>query len=97
MSYDCLIFLTVLFKVLPFYVFIRLLVASYLFMSSYGHFTYFWKKGDFSLYRFCQVTEASLYFLTELRLLSTVAFSSYSWESSNLSQILTDSSLIFSF
>jgi hypothetical protein len=67
MSYHCLIFLTVAFKVLPFYVFIRLLVASYLFMSSYGHFTYFWKKGDFSLYRFCQVTEASLYFLTELR------------------------------
>ncbi|CAB3988591.1 Hypothetical predicted protein [Paramuricea clavata] len=42
-------------KVLPFYVFIRLLVASYLFMSAYGHFTYFWKKGDFSLYRMCQV------------------------------------------
>ncbi|XP_046860226.1 LOW QUALITY PROTEIN: N-acetylneuraminate 9-O-acetyltransferase-like [Xenia sp. Carnegie-2017] len=42
-------------KVLPFYVFVRLLVASYLFMSAYGNFTFFWKKGDFSLYRVCQV------------------------------------------
>lgn len=42
-------------KVLPIYVFIRLLVASYLFLSGYGHFSYFWNKGDFGLYRFCQV------------------------------------------
>ncbi|XP_065834180.1 N-acetylneuraminate 9-O-acetyltransferase-like, partial [Oscarella lobularis] len=37
------------------YVWIRVLVASYLFMSAYGHFNYFWNKGDYSLYRFSQV------------------------------------------
>ena len=43
-------------QVLSIYVFIRLLVASYLFMSGYGHFSYFWKKGDFGLIRFCSVS-----------------------------------------
>lgn len=42
-------------QVLPIYVFIRLFVASYLFLSGYGHFSFFWNKGDFGLYRFCQV------------------------------------------
>lgn len=42
-------------KVLPIYVFIRLFVASYLFLSGYGHFSFFWNKGDFGLYRLCQV------------------------------------------
>ncbi|XP_048576358.1 N-acetylneuraminate 9-O-acetyltransferase [Nematostella vectensis] len=42
-------------QTLPIYVFIRLLVASYLFMSGYGHFLFFWTKGDYSLFRFCQV------------------------------------------
>ncbi|XP_074628505.1 N-acetylneuraminate (7)9-O-acetyltransferase-like [Acropora palmata] len=42
-------------KVLPIYVFVRLLVASYIFLSGYGHFSFFWNKGDFSFYRFCQV------------------------------------------
>ena len=38
-------------KVLWIYKFIRLLVASYLFMSGYGHAAYFYQKSDFSLKR----------------------------------------------
>ncbi|XP_062519091.1 N-acetylneuraminate 9-O-acetyltransferase-like isoform X2 [Corticium candelabrum] len=37
------------------YVWIRVLVASYIFMSAYGHFSYFWSKGDYGLVRVCQV------------------------------------------
>eukprot|EP00118_Oscarella_pearsei_P014946 m.131172 g.131172 ORF g.131172 m.131172 type:complete len:778 (+) comp38040_c0_seq18:156-2489(+) len=37
------------------YVWVRVIVAAYLFMSAYGHFNYFWNKGDYSLFRFSQV------------------------------------------
>ncbi|XP_074654898.1 N-acetylneuraminate (7)9-O-acetyltransferase-like isoform X2 [Tubulanus polymorphus] len=42
-------------RVLPIYMHIRVLVSAYLFLSGYGHFHYFWSKGEHSLNRFCQV------------------------------------------
>lgn len=42
--------------VLPIYMIARLLVSAYLFLSGFGHFSYFWKTGDFSLHRFCTVS-----------------------------------------
>ncbi|XP_041374729.1 N-acetylneuraminate 9-O-acetyltransferase-like [Gigantopelta aegis] len=41
-------------KVLPLYMHIRVLVSSYLFLSGYGHFTYFWTKGDYGPFRYCK-------------------------------------------
>lgn len=43
-------------RVLSIYMFVRLLVSSYLFLSGFGHFTYYWKTGDTSLHRFCTVS-----------------------------------------
>ncbi|KAM9307880.1 N-acetylneuraminate (7)9-O-acetyltransferase [Gastrophryne carolinensis] len=40
---------------LPVYMHVRVLVAAYLFQTGYGHFSYFWLKGDFGLYRVAQV------------------------------------------
>lgn len=41
---------------IPVYMHVRVLVAAYLFQTGYGHFSFFWLKGDFSLYRVCQVS-----------------------------------------
>ena len=35
---------------------IRLLVSCYLFLTGFGHFTYFWRKGDYSLIQYCKVS-----------------------------------------
>ena len=43
-------------QVLQIYMQIRVLVTSYLFLSGYGHFHYFWNNGDYSFVRFCTVS-----------------------------------------
>ena len=45
-----------LFKVLVIYMQIRVLVSSYLFLSGFGHFYYFFAKADYSIHRFCVVS-----------------------------------------
>uniref|UniRef100_T1INP0 Cas1p 10 TM acyl transferase domain-containing protein n=1 Tax=Strigamia maritima TaxID=126957 RepID=T1INP0_STRMM len=42
-------------QVLPIYMNIRVLVSAYLFLSGYGHFSYFWHKSDTSVLRLFQV------------------------------------------
>ncbi|XP_013788587.1 N-acetylneuraminate 9-O-acetyltransferase-like isoform X2 [Limulus polyphemus] len=42
-------------QVLPIYMHVRVLVTAYLFLSGYGHFTYFWHTGDYGLYRLWHV------------------------------------------
>lgn len=42
-------------QVLPIYMHIRVLVTSYLFLSGYGHFTYFFHTGEYGFYRLWQV------------------------------------------
>ncbi|XP_027196338.1 N-acetylneuraminate (7)9-O-acetyltransferase [Dermatophagoides pteronyssinus] len=42
-------------QVLPIYMSVRLLVSLYLFLSGYGHFTYFYTTGDVSFTRFWKV------------------------------------------
>ena len=45
-------------QVLPIYMHIRVLVSSYLFLSAFGHFCYFYTKVDYSFRRVCMVRYA---------------------------------------
>ncbi|KNC70896.1 hypothetical protein SARC_16570, partial [Sphaeroforma arctica JP610] len=42
--------------VLPIYVIIRIFVGSYVWLSGYGHFFFFYKKSNFGLNRMAQVS-----------------------------------------
>jgi hypothetical protein len=44
-------------KIIPIYMHLRVVVSAYIFLSGYGHFSFYWKKGDFSLVRFFQVSD----------------------------------------
>lgn len=41
--------------ILPVYMHVRVLVSAYLFLSGYGHFSYFWQRGEAGIVRFFQV------------------------------------------
>ena len=59
-------------KVIPIYMQIRVLVSSYLFLTGFGHFTFFWKKGEYSLFRCSQVrgqrSDLDMYLSTKINL-----------------------------
>jgi len=42
-------------QALPIYMHIRVLVTAYLFLSGYGHFTYFWNESNASISRLCEI------------------------------------------
>lgn len=45
---------------LPIYMHIRVLVSAYLFLSGYGHFCFFWHRGNGGPVRFLQVQKSSV-------------------------------------
>lgn len=42
-------------SILPVYMHVRVLVSAYLFLSGYGHFSYFWQRGEAGIVRFFQI------------------------------------------
>nr|XP_027211250.1 N-acetylneuraminate 9-O-acetyltransferase-like [Penaeus vannamei] len=40
---------------LPIYMHIRVLVSAYVFLTGYGHFSYYWNGRDMGIVRYCQV------------------------------------------
>jgi N-acetylneuraminate 9-O-acetyltransferase len=52
--------------ILPIYMHIRVMVSSYLFLSGYGHFCYFWHRGEAGLVRFLQVTNQITFILKKI-------------------------------
>ena len=51
---------------IPIYMFIRVLVSSYVFLNGFGHFFYVWLKGDTGIKRFLQVRMGANHKLRQL-------------------------------
>ncbi|XP_060915826.1 N-acetylneuraminate 9-O-acetyltransferase [Labrus mixtus] len=62
---------------IPVYMHVRVLVAAYLFQTGYGHFSFFWLKGDFGLYRVCQVIFRLNFLVVVLCLVMDKPYQSY--------------------
>lgn len=58
---------------LPIYIYIRILVSAYLFLTGYGHFCYFWRTGDFGFHRVWKVS-TQFYKLSLSKLLIAILF-----------------------
>ena len=43
-------------QVMPIYVFVRLLMSTYLFLLGFGHFSYYWQRGDHGFHRLWKVS-----------------------------------------
>ncbi|KAK4300437.1 hypothetical protein Pmani_027363 [Petrolisthes manimaculis] len=42
-------------RVLPIYMHVRVLVSAYLFLTGFGHFSYYWSGREMGIVRYCQV------------------------------------------
>jgi len=63
--------------VLPIYVFIRVCVAAFLFVTGYGHFSYFYNKANFGWRRLAQVVARLNIFVVVLTLVMGGGYQAY--------------------